>query len=237
MKSYTWGYVKSAIIAMMDLTEKEMNQNNLMNKIPFYINRGMTEICSAVKPYNTHISFFVNSFNTNKVIDISEFTDKVFIGLRGRANYKNILRDFSFLDKYLDGDDANKVNYPVPENDEIEKDRLEYFRKHNICMEEAHDEDFVQIDYSSVICKKPGYYKIGVKLRWWTFVINEKDETVIECPEDILDALIILVASELWSLEDERKSSILRSKYETAVARIDNTDFNNTSTINIEGGW
>lgn len=236
MKSYTWGYITESILAMMDLTVEEMNQNNLMNKIPFYINKGMSEICSAVKPYNGYVSLYVNSYNTNKVIDISEYTNKVFIGFRGGRNYVTPIKDMSFLNEHIEAD-GNTISYPINETQEIEEAKQIYLKSTNIETREAHDEDFVQVGYSSIICKKPGYYNIAVKLRWWIFAINEDDKTIIECPEDILDALMILVASELWSLEDEKKSAILRSKYETAVARIDNTDYNNTSTLNIEGGW
>lgn len=226
MNGYTYGYLKSSILSMMDLTEEEMNNNDLMNKIPFYLNRGMTEICSSVKPLNSHISIYVNKNNINKPIDISQFTDKSFIGFNGRANYVSFINDFSFLNDIINAD-ANNVDYVIKETPDKVIDIYS--------MKEAHDYDFIQIDYKNIICYHPGYYKIGVKLRWWKFDTKEKDETLIECPEDILDALCLFVASELWSLEDERKGTVMHNKYEMALSRIDDTNYNNTSTFYIEG--
>lgn len=227
MNGYTYGYLKSSILSMMDMSEDEMNQNDLLNKIPFYLNRGMTEICSSIKPYNSHISIYVNSKNINKPIDISQFTERSFIGFNGRANYVSLLRDFSLLSEQI-GEDANLADFVIHDKNNLYGNELQLMR-------EAHDNDFIQIDYKTIICKKPGYYKISVKLRWWKFEIKEKDETVIDCPEDILDALCLFVASELWSLEDERKGTVMRNKYEMALSRIDDTNYNNTTTFYIEG--
>lgn len=217
MNGYTYGYLKSSILSLMDLNEEEMNQNDLMNKIPFYLNRGMTEICSSVKPYHSHISIYVNSKCINKMIDISKFTNKSFIGFDGRANYASSIKNAS---EYEDMDDVVNLT-----DIDVQVDK----------MIEAHDNDFVQVDYNNVIVMKPGYYKIAVKLRWWKFDTKEDDNTLIDCPEDILDALCLFVASELWSLEDERKGTVMRNKYEMALSRIDDTNYNNTSTWFIEG--
>lgn len=225
MNGYSYGYLKSSILSMMDLTEEEMNNNDLMNKIPFYLNRGMTEICSSVKPFHSHISIYVNKHMVGKAIDISKYTDKSFIAFDGRANYVIIDKDISFFNNIV-GEDINEVDHVVP---------AEELQVYLSTMKEAHDNDFIQIDYKTVICYKPGLYKIGVKLRWWKFTTKEDNNTLIDCPEDVLDALCLFVASELWSLEDERKGTVMRNKYEMALSRIDDTNYNNTSTFYIEG--
>lgn len=227
MNGYTYGYLKSSIISMMDMSEEEMNDNDLINKIPFYLNRGMTEICSSIKPYNSHISIYVNDKNINKPIDISRFTDKSFVAFNGRSNYISLIRDVSLLSEKI-GTDANEVDYVIHDKDDLYGYDLSQMR-------EAYDKDFIQLDYKTIICKKAGYYKISVKLRWWKFELKEKDETLIDCPEDILDALCLFVASELWSLEDERKGTVMHNKYEMALSRIDDTNYNNTTTFYIEG--
>lgn len=226
MNGYTYGYLKSSILSMMDMNEEEMNQNDLINKIPYYLNRGMTEICSSVKPLHSHVSLYINKHNINKQIDVSKYTDKSYVGFDGRRNYMIPINDFSFLNEEINGD-ANEI-------DEVLNDVYSHHID-NTKLIEAHDKDFIQLNYHDIIAYHPGYYKIGVKLRWWKFETKEKDETFIECPEDILDALCLFVASELWSLEDERKGVVLRNKYEMALSRIDDSDYNNTSTFYIEG--
>lgn len=220
MNGYTYGYIKSSILSMMDMTESEMNQNNLMNKIPYYLNRGMTEICSSVKPCYSHVSIYVNKNNINKPIDISEFTSKSFIGFAGSGEF--LPAEFNRMNGIIDVDDKQEV--------------IDYTTKpHNLYgMKETHDKEMIHMDYSTVICFKEGLYKIPVKLRWWKFATTEQDATDINCPEDILDALCLFVATELWSLEDERKGTIMRNKYEMALSRLDDTNYNNTSTFYIE---
>lgn len=220
MNGYTYGYIKSSILSMMDMTEAEMNQNDLMNKIPYYLNRGMTEISSSVKPCYSHISIYVNKHNINKEIDISLYSDKSFIAFSCGAEY--ISSEYNSINEVENVDDQHDIinftNKP--------------YKLYG--MRECHDKDMIYIDQSKVICFKEGLYKIPVKLRWWKFITTEKDDTDIICPEDILDALCLFVAAELWSLEDERKGTIMRNKYELALSRIDNSNYNNTSTFYIE---
>lgn len=227
MNGYTYGYLKSSIISMMDMSEEEMNDNDLINKIPFYLNRGMTEICSSIKPNNSHISIYVNSKNINKPIDISQYTDKSFIGFNGRSSYVSLIRDTSLLSEHV-GEDVETADHVIYDKDDL-------YSYDTSVMREAHDKDFIPLNYKTIVCKTPGYYNISVKLRWWKFELKEKDETVIDCPEDILDALCLFVASELWSLEDERKGTVMHNKYEMALSRIDDTNYNNTTTFYIEG--
>ena len=218
MNGYTYGYIKSSILSMMDMTEEEMNQNNLMNKIPYYLNRGMTEICSSIKPCYSHISIYVNENNINKQIDISSFINKSFVGFSG--------------DSYYISPEYNKINGIVTDDIDIVNYTDRSYK--SIGMREAHDKDIMYVNYSTIIAMHPGLYRIGVKTRWWKFITNENDETDINCPEDILDALCLFVASELWSLEDERKGTVLRNKYEMSLSRIDDTYCNNSSTFYIE---
>ena len=58
---YTWGYIKDAALAYLDMNEVEAQNHGLLKRFPFYANTVMTEICSAIKPKRTF-----------HVIDISE---------------------------------------------------------------------------------------------------------------------------------------------------------------------
>ena len=47
---YTWGYIKEATLAKMDLTVQQAIDMGLINKMPFYANEAVTQITAAVKP-------------------------------------------------------------------------------------------------------------------------------------------------------------------------------------------
>ena len=57
---YTWGYLKNAILAKLDLEEDEAMQLNYVERFPFYANEVITMICSTVKPKKTFYEFVVD---------------------------------------------------------------------------------------------------------------------------------------------------------------------------------
>lgn len=56
---YTWGYIKEAALAKLDLEEKEATVQNLLSRFPFYANEVITQVCSAVKPKRTYERFVI----------------------------------------------------------------------------------------------------------------------------------------------------------------------------------
>lgn len=56
---YTWGYIKEAVLAKLDLDESEANEQRLFNRFHIYANEAMTQICSAVKPNRTFAKFVI----------------------------------------------------------------------------------------------------------------------------------------------------------------------------------
>ena len=63
------------------------------------------------------------------------------------------------------------------------------------------------------------------------------DNVQLNVPDDILDCLPSYIASQCYKVDDEVKSSIYRNEYEMFVARIDATDYKNTKTFSVGGGW
>lgn len=55
--SYTWGYVKNASLAKLDLTEEEATIQNLLSRFPYYANEVITQICSSIKPKYSFVEF------------------------------------------------------------------------------------------------------------------------------------------------------------------------------------
>lgn len=56
---YTWGYIKDASLAKLDLDEHEANERDLLSKFPFWANEVITDVCSAIKPKRTFADFVI----------------------------------------------------------------------------------------------------------------------------------------------------------------------------------
>ena len=74
--SYTWGYVKDASLAKLDLTEEEADTQNLLSRFPFYANEVITQICSSIKPKYTFAEFEITKELVGKPVDMP----KDFVG-------------------------------------------------------------------------------------------------------------------------------------------------------------
>lgn len=107
----------------------------------------------------------------------------------------------------------------------------------SIVTEEAHDDVLRFLGYNKIVFYEPGTYHISYNARWYDFVGAMSDETQIDVPCDILDCIPSYVASQCFKIDNEYKSSVYRNEYEMGLARIDNTDFKNTSTFRIGGDW
>lgn len=56
---YTWGYLKDVSLSKLDMDEPEAQEQNLLNKFPFYANEAMTQICSTIKPKRSFVQFVI----------------------------------------------------------------------------------------------------------------------------------------------------------------------------------
>ena len=69
---YTWGYLKDATLAKLDLEQDEANEMKLINRFVFYANEVITQVCSAIKPKRTFYKIVVNDDNLGKLIVIDD---------------------------------------------------------------------------------------------------------------------------------------------------------------------
>lgn len=194
---YTWGYIKDATLAKLDLDETEASVQNLINRFPIYANEAMTQICSAIKPKKSFAEFNVDSADSIFTMpdDFIGFNDDVPTG--------------TYRDEFAD----------IHANGEI------------------HGDVFRYVGYNQVQFFYPGAYIIPYDARWITFTKNIPDQAKLQIPEDILDCIPSYIASQCYKIDDECKSSVFRNEYEMFLARIDVTDYRNTRTIKIKGGW
>lgn len=102
---------------------------------------------------------------------------------------------------------------------------------------ELHDNDFEYYGNNQVVFKRQGVFNISYNARWFTFDKNMDNNKILDIPEDILECIPSYIASQCYKIDDEYKASVFRNEYEMMLARIDNTNYKNTKTFEIDGGW
>lgn len=239
---YTWGYIKNAALAKLDLDsdsndQNESNELNWQNRFYFYANEVITQICSSIKPHHTFVQIktfdkVVDNGDGILIVDNKPYSN-VFVSTDGNtivANDGNVLmyKIGSLIKMPSDfiafGDDVCTVEY--------------YDFLYNKWYEECHDDTLEYKGYNHIICKVAGTYNISYKARWFTFSISTPDSQDLSfIPMDILDCIPSYIASQCYKVDDEYKSSVFRNEYEMFLARIDDTNFKNSKTFKIGGGW
>ena len=200
--SYTWGYVKEAALAKLDLTEQEANVQGLLNRFSFYANEVITQICSSIKPKYTFAKFEIDK----SLVGTAQDMPNNFVSFGDDVCYELKEKDIGFGDKA-------------------------------VIKQELHDEDFEYYGNSQVIFKRPGTFYISYNARWFTFVKSLDNNVKLPVPNDILDCIPSYIASQCYKIDDEYKSSVYRNEYEMFLGRIDDTNYKNTKTMTIGGGW
>lgn len=207
---YTWGYLKDAALAKLDLAEEEANEQKLLKRFHIYANEVMTQVCSSLKPHRTFAEFTVEDTTTLYTMP----DDFVAFG-----------NDVCKVEYYTDGKNDYLLS-TIPENCTVWQVK-----------DTATDEDFEYVGFNKIRFLHQGVYQISYNARWYTFTYDTPDGTILPVPMDILDCIPTYIASQCYKIDDETKASIYRNEYEMLLARIDNTDYSETKTVHIGGGW
>lgn len=100
-----------------------------------------------------------------------------------------------------------------------------------------HDSDFEYVGYNQIVFKHTGNFFISYNARWYNFNKSIPDSEIVNIPNDILDCIPSYIASQCFKIDDEYKAQVFRNEYEMMLSRINDTNFKNTKTIEIEGDW
>ena len=207
---YTWSYLIDASLAKLDLTQDEATQQNLLGRFYIYANEVITQVCSAVKPKHTFVTFVVNKDDVGTKL----FTmPDDFISFGDDINTKVVL-------------DKNLYN---PETQTFGRE----------VMSEATDFDFQYKGYNQLVFYKEGTYTISYNARWFDFYTSyiDDDTYLTNVPDDIADCLPSYIASQCYKPNDEIKATLYRNEYEVLLSRIDATDYSQTKVFTIGGNW
>lgn len=240
---YTYGYVVDSVLAKMDIDREYAQDNKLLDKIPYYANEAMTQICSAVKPKRCFAEFTV--------------VDKKFVLERLKSDHPN--EDFEFLSwpwekVKLNQDEWHKQcwkeyhsltplgalakmpNDFISFGDEVNKKTiLNSYDEREI--RTATEEDYMVRGSNCVMFMHSGIFFISYNATWFVFDSNTDYSKEIDAPADVMECLPSYIASQLFKIDDETKSQIYRNEFEQFLSRIDDDHYINNGTINVTGEW
>ena len=258
----TYGDIKNSILAKLDIEYNEANNLGYINRIPIFANEAMTQICSTVKPKKEYATFEV--WDKRCKLDIWNYLrDKYNVypnentpiepkvpNMHTETRFWKAWLNYHFVNELIEvgtkmtimlGNAEKNTNFvsfndDVPTVQKIICTKDWYITDSSIPFE-AHDSDFEYKGYNKIFCKHPGIYTIPYDARWVDFTDMMNNSTIIEAPDDVIDCIPAYVVSQLFKIDDEYKASVYRNEYEMFLARIDNTDYRNSKTIEIGGDW
>lgn len=248
---YTWGYVKEACLAKLNLNEQQANEQGFLSAFPYYANEAMTQICSAIFAKEVYLQMKVQfkqkawqeiTEKYNLYIDEKqpipepiinpqdeEFTQKTAFWTEWNSYYF-VGEPIDFPDDFIKF--SNDVAYVKPNPIYVGGQKVKDYD-----FIEAFDDVLVYVGYNQVICNGEGEYRIPYAARWFFFTKDTDNNQRITAPVDVVDAIIPYIVSQCYRIDDERVSQIFRNEYEMAIARIDDTTFRAQRTFNVGGNW
>lgn len=237
----TWGYIKQATLAKMDLSVDAAVDQGLIEKMPFYANEALTEITSAIKAKRAYADFKVADRNEvlncisqtygqdamyfvlDHSCDLSTATEAQRNALKVYEQYVYVGDTIKMPDDFVAWSDD--TNWKVVK-DCSGRDTLEPLK----------DTEFAQRG-NKLIFMKPCICKIAYNARWFLFTPTTDDDEELDIPDDILICLPSYIASQLFKIDDEQKSAIYRNEYEMAIARINENDYSTNKVFDGRGDW
>lgn len=247
---FTYGYIREATMAHLDIDEDEAQAMNLLSRFHIYANEAMQAICAS-KPMYQYIDITVVEKFAPLVMDGAIFRtatreeidwDEEIQGERPfklvnetqmKAYYheRNIYEQFEVVSMYENFINfANKQCYKIQElkptaAQEMEADLNGISLKKGIVKGEAKvDDDFSYLGKNRLKFYKPGQYLIPAKFLWFRFDSGIDDKAEIEMPSDILLTIPLYIASVCLQIDNVQKAQLLRQEFELALARCTSGD-------------
>lgn len=240
---YTYGYIVDSALSKMDMDKQYAQRNGLLNKIPYYANEAMTQICSAVKPKRCFAEFVV--VDTKYILEKLklENPDKSFDFLSWDIERVKKEKDDWYVQCWTEyhsltplGSLAKMPNDFISFGDEVNKKTIvnSYNEREMVT---ATNEDYMVRGSNCVMFMHSGIFFISYNAKWCNFDSNTDYSFVIDAPDDVVECLPSYIASQLFKVDDETKSQVYRNEFEQFLSRIDDDHYIDNGTINVTGDW
>ena len=248
---FTYGYIREATMAHLDIDEEEAQAMNLLSRFHIYANEAMQAICASKPKYQYIDITVVEKFaplvmdgaflipGTEEQINWNTETqgtpDFVFANETQTKNYYHDLNIYevgetvSMTDTFIVF--ANKQCYKITERKPTVLEILEAeafgrtLKTVKIKTQALIDHDFSYISKNQLKFYKPGEFLIPARYLWFRFDSGIGDDTEIDMPADILLTIPLYIASICLQIDNMQKSQILRQEFEMALARCTSGDF------------
>ena len=237
---YTWGYIKEATLAKLDMTADEASEYGFLNKFPFYANEGLIQIASAIKADRKTCTYTIK--DRNKVLFMLKHKYKIDYDLIVNKTIRpeNMLEDYKkMFDEYNSylyiGD---KISMPKDFMQWIDEPvQKAYERGYTTVWKQARADEYFIAGHHQIVFNEEGTYLVPYDGLYMQFTSTTDDDEILEIPADIVNAIPSYIASQCFKIDDEQKSSIFRNEYEMFLARINDDDYATNKTFKTEGNW
>ena len=237
----TWGYIKQATLAKMDLSVDAAVDQGLIEKMPFYANEALTEITSAIKAKRAYADFkvadrdavlkyIVQTYGQDAMYFVLDHSCDLSTATEAQRNALKVYEQYVYV-----GDTIKMPDDFVAWSDDTNWKVVKDCSGHDT-LEPLKDTEFAQRG-NKLIFMKPCICKIAYFAKWFFFTPTTQDDVELDVPDDILVCLPSYIVSQLFKIDDEQKSSIYRNEYEMALARINENDYTTNKVINNGGDW
>lgn len=237
--TYTYGYLLEAVLAKMDLSSEEANELGLLNKIPFYANEGLSQITAGIKPrhkyatynvryYSEHVSDLQRKYHLDKADFISDpnIPNSALSPIYIKAREEYSCTQHVYIPCKMPSDFIRWSQSKAYYTDMRAKDTRE-----------ATSADFNTYGDDEVLFLRPGLFRIPYDAYWFHFEPTTLSTEVIDIPMDIMECLPSYIAAQLFKIDDEQKSSILRNEFEIMIARIDDNTAQTSRSFHNGSDW
>lgn len=240
---YTYGYIVDSVLAKMDMSREIAQKNGFLNKISYYANEAMTQICSAVKPNRkfaefvvVNIKFILEKLKSERPDDTFEFLSWPWERVKNDTDewHQQCWKEYHSLTPL--GSLAKMPDDFISFGDEVNKKTIinSYDEREMVT---ATSEDYMTRGSNCVMFMHSGIFFISYNATWFTFDSNTDYDDKIDAPADVIECLPSYIASQLFKIDDETKSQIYRNEYEQFLARIDDDHYIDNGTIEVTGDW
>ena len=248
---FTYGYIREAVMAHLDIDEEEAQAMNLLSRFHIFANEAMQAICAS-KPMYQYIDVTVVKKFDPIVTDGSFFRKATeaeinwdedlfgpnpvkFLSTEETREYyhqQNIYEQFekvnpgdnfiAFADKQCFKLEPPKLTEEDLFNEESINKKMKADLK-KVYAELGHDFDY--ISRNQIKFYKPGKYLIPAKYVWYRFDSGISDSAEIDMPSDIFLCIPLYIASICLQVDNMQKASVMRNEFELALARCTSGDF------------
>lgn len=255
--SYTFGYIREATQAHIDLDEQETQAMNLQERYHIFANEAMQAICAIKPKYDYFKAKAVREYWPLINLGNNEFRKATIEEVNWQAHN---VSEPNFADevdtkKWYEGQNT----YLLQNSVKMPEDFIAFADKQAwafIIYNRFNSEQFVRNQHQQVLTKsietnripatkdmytytgsntltflQEGEYWIPYKGIWHRFKSGIDDHEEIDMPIDILLTIPLYVASICLQLDHAQRAMSKRAEFETALARVTTTDFLDTVRI------